>query len=428
MTINMIDRLKQFFDKKSEFFNHVVVLLSGTVLAQMVPVVISPVLSRLYTPENFGLFAFMFGIVMILVPFFNGRYDAAIIVPRKEAEAFLLFKLTIYISLFMLLVVSGAITLLFEKPTIVFSMGKNEHLLYLLPVTALFFSFYMTCDFFLNRHKQYKKISTIMIFRVLIVSVFQIVLGIFYEQGLLYGLVFGMFFVSGIQVWYVYPYFKGIATFSVQKVAKKYQNYPLYHMPHTFFNALSNHVPVLLLSYLFTLSETGIYMMALKVFYTPFSMLGSSIEKVFRKQIVDALHHNEKIETKVKTMLYKVVVYSLIPFIFLVWLAPSIFTFILGSAWGEVGRYIQILSPWIYLAFVVSMFVGVPIVLEEQKKSLMIEIVYFLLRTVGLLIGAVLYQDIYIALLLYSIGGSMVICYNLFWIYALVKKSRGSKI
>jgi len=419
-------KLKRNFFKESEFSNNVFTLFSGTLIAQVIPISISPLLTRLYTPENFGIFAFLIGLTMILTSVLNGRYDASILLPKKDTEAFLLFQIAMYLPIVITIIVYIVLWFLPQEMMSLFGLKeKEQYLLYIVPILAISFTFFMAFDFLLNRNKAYKKMSKLVILRVLFVSLLQVVLGLFFKDGLLYGLVIGMVFALVFGVIFIYPYTKNIGTsLKLKQMAQKYKNYPMYHMPHTFFNALSNNVPMLLLPYFFSLSVTGFYMMALKVFYTPFSMLGSSIEKVFRKQIVDTLHEGNEIASQVQSMLYKVVGVSLIPFIVLVWWAPQIFSFLLGEIWYEVGIYVQILSLWIYMTFIVSIFIGIPIVLGQQKKSLMIESIYFVFRIIGLVIGAAFYQDIYIALAMYTLGGTVVVGYNLFWIYRLAQETK----
>jgi O-antigen/teichoic acid export membrane protein len=67
------------FFKKSEFRKHVLTLLTGTTIAQAIPVAISPILTRIYSPEDFGLLAIYISIVTILATVITGAYDFAIV-------------------------------------------------------------------------------------------------------------------------------------------------------------------------------------------------------------------------------------------------------------------------------------------------------------------------------------------------------------
>ena len=88
------------FKPKSEFTRNVLTLMTGTTIAQAIPIAISPILTRLYTPEDFGVFALYIGIVAILSVFATGKYELAIMMPKDNQEAFSILLLSICISMF----------------------------------------------------------------------------------------------------------------------------------------------------------------------------------------------------------------------------------------------------------------------------------------------------------------------------------------
>jgi len=50
----MFKRLKQKLDR-NDFLKNIMVLLSGSSLALLIPFIITPILTRFFTPEDFGL-------------------------------------------------------------------------------------------------------------------------------------------------------------------------------------------------------------------------------------------------------------------------------------------------------------------------------------------------------------------------------------
>ena len=65
---------------KSDFLKYTLVLVSGTVLAQLIPILLQPILRRIYTPEQFGLFAVYSSIFSMLVVVAAGKYETTIVV------------------------------------------------------------------------------------------------------------------------------------------------------------------------------------------------------------------------------------------------------------------------------------------------------------------------------------------------------------
>ena len=74
--------------------------MTGTGLAQAIPIAISPILTRIYTPEEFGVFALYMAIASILTVLVTGRYEMAILLPKKDRDAMSLVALSIALSFF----------------------------------------------------------------------------------------------------------------------------------------------------------------------------------------------------------------------------------------------------------------------------------------------------------------------------------------
>ena len=71
----------------SEFSKNVITLFTGTTLAQALPIAVAPILTRLYTPEDFGVFAIFFSITTLFSTIVTARYELAIVLPHEPAEA-----------------------------------------------------------------------------------------------------------------------------------------------------------------------------------------------------------------------------------------------------------------------------------------------------------------------------------------------------
>jgi len=79
----LLKRLKP----KSEFSRNVLTLMTGTTIAQAIPIAISPILTRIYTPEDFGVFALYMSVASLLAVVDTGSYEHAIILPKKDEGA-----------------------------------------------------------------------------------------------------------------------------------------------------------------------------------------------------------------------------------------------------------------------------------------------------------------------------------------------------
>ena len=84
---------------QSEFSQNVLTLMTGSTLSQSIPIAISPILTRIYTPEDFGVYAIFLAIVTILGTIISGRYELAIMLPKKDEDAINIFALGLVITI-----------------------------------------------------------------------------------------------------------------------------------------------------------------------------------------------------------------------------------------------------------------------------------------------------------------------------------------
>ena len=89
---------------KSEYSQNVLILMMGTTLSQAIPVVITPILTRIYTPEDFGIYAIFVAIITILGSIVSGRYELAILLPERDDDAINIFALGLLIITFMVMI------------------------------------------------------------------------------------------------------------------------------------------------------------------------------------------------------------------------------------------------------------------------------------------------------------------------------------
>ncbi|MAE10064.1 MAG: translocase, partial [Candidatus Marinimicrobia bacterium] len=138
----MLNKLKEILNLKSEFSKNVLTLVTGTTIAQAIPIAISPILTRIYTPEDFGVLALFISITTILGTIANGRYELAIVLPKRDNNALELTALSIIITMgFSLLLV--ILVILFHDPLLSYlNNDRFSFWLYLIPLSVLLFSLF----------------------------------------------------------------------------------------------------------------------------------------------------------------------------------------------------------------------------------------------------------------------------------------------
>lgn len=412
---------------KSEFSRNVLTLMTGTTIAQAIPIAISPILTRIYTPEDFGVFALFVAIVGFIAVIASGRYEQAIMLPKYDKYA---------INIFILGLVLICLTSIFSFVIIFVFKEKILHLLnndllgnwiYFIPITVFFVALFNLLTNYNNRTKEYKDIAKATVIKSIVLATAQVLIGFLKNgfTGLIVGQVLAQIFANLKLAKNVIKNKALLATISIKNIlvlAKKHINFPKYNMPHAFLNTISASLPIYMFSPFFGSDVVGYYSLALMIVLSPMMIISGAIAKVYNQKVVEI--HNSNGDTykftisKIKELGLKI----LLPFAIFVVSAPQIFSFIFGSQWQVSGVYLQLLSPYIFMIFVVSIIAYLPSLYQKQSKALLIEIVYFIVKLISLYIGCVIYKDVYIALGLFSFSSILVLGFNLQWFIKLTKK------
>lgn len=421
-------RIFSFLKPKSEFNQNVLTLMTGTAIAQAIPIAISPILTRIYTPADFGILAIFMAIIGIFGTIMSGRYEMAIMLPKKDEDAINIFALGFIIIVGITLFASLFIVLFHHQIVVLLNNKEISIWLYFIPLTLFFTGFFNLLTYFNNRKKQYKDISNATIFKSIILSIIQLTVGFVKNgaTGLISGQIVSTIFANMTLLRIVTKDKQLISKIRIPKMlalAKKHKDFPKFQLPHAFTGGLSLSVPIYVLSSFFSLSIVGFYSLSTKIVFMPLMIIAGASAKVFNQQITNI--YNSKGDSYqfavnvLKSLLKKV----FIPFAIVVIFSPIIFELVFGEDWKEAGIYTQILSPWILLNVLVSTVSFIPSLVNMQKKALVLSIVHVVCITIALLVGAYL-SDIYLALLFFSITQSLILLYNLQWMLKALKEGK----
>lgn len=414
---------------KSSFSKNVVILIVGTVIAQAIPLAISPILTRLFTPEEFGLFALYFSISQIICVFITGRYESAIILPQKDEDAINIVALSILITFlvsFCCLIFILFFNLFFKD--IIHNSDIGRYLL-LIPATVFSIGIYNTFNLWLNRKQHFKSISEGKISRSVVSSALSVGFGftVLKAGGLIIADTIGQFMAG------IYVLFKSlkydkekISSISKHKMidqARRYVQFPKYNVVSSLFEKGAGQIPVIMLTSFFGGSITGFFSLSQRVIAAPSSLIGVSIKDVFRQQA--SLEYNEKgdcYDTFIN--LFKLLLLiAIIPFTILLIFAPFIFSFIFGTEWRVAGEYAQIMTVMFFLSFIVSPLSNMFIIAEKQNIDLIIQIILFAFVCFSFIVGYHLFNHPKVAILLYTIIYSIKYCVEF---YLSLKFSKGA--
>ena len=412
---------------KTDFFRNVATLISGTTLAQAFSVLIYIVLARIYTEHDFGVFGLYMNILNITVIFSTGKYELAILLPKKDREAVNLLGLSALIAVGVSLVLLVLVLLL--NDTLCRWLGSEEIApwLYLVPLSTLLVGLFQSFRNYSNREKRYRLIAGANIVQSLGNSLVKLAMGLLLmgASGLIFGVVFGqiagflVFFLVHLQLnrdkapWVSRP--------EMKRLAGQYSLFPKYNMWQGLVNNLSGALPVFIFSSYFSTAIAGIYTFGYMLIYRPVNLVATAFYQVLFQRFSEKYNRGESLLAEVQLFLKRAIQVLLIPFIVFGIFAPEVFSFVFSEKWFEAGRYAQVLLPWIFMVALTMPLSFIPDLYRKQRISTIIDSIRLVLRLAGLAVG-VWKNDIYLALALYSAASAGMILYSLLWYVRLAKK------
>jgi len=384
------------FAAQGSLVRSVLVLLSGTALGHAITVLALPILTRLYTPTEFGALAVFSSVLSVISVAACLRFDIAIPIPKQDGQAFRILLLAIGSLLAIAVVLIVAIAVVPAGFWEIIGMKAIESYRWLIPVGLLSMGVYSILQNWFIRQKQFGFIAKSRVNQSLAATIAQISLFSFGALGLLIGyilnsltacIVLGHRLLRGKRI-FVNRKRLGV-TFYVNR------NFPKYSTWEALANSAAIQVPIIMIAALALEAEAGYLLLAMSVIQAPMSLFGNAIAQVFLSHAPDKYRERKlgEFSTEILAGLLKT---GVGPLLALAILAPLLFGVIFGREWERSGWLVVWMMPWFILQFIASpLSMGIHIV-GKQKIAFFLQISGLLLR-VAFVWGASSYYPTYIS-------------------------------
>jgi len=420
------------FSIKEGFLKSVFLYMSFTALAQVIPLLISPILTRIYSPSAFGSMTLFVSVVSFFSVFANGKYALALSLPKDNTEGIKILQLASLISIVFASVVFIAFwTCWTFFPLWIGKLGITK-IFFLIGPSILFYSLSEILSYWLNRKELFKRSSSSQVIRTGVNS-FNSLGGqfVFGSATLEVSQFLGHLSSTCYLLWQVKKLegkkiFRMASYRELWHVAKKYSSFPKINMPHNFLDKLNTEGIVFLISSFFTSGVLGIFGLYIRIVKMPISVIGAAFGQVLFQRCIKIKNDNGEMKPFIKSTFKKLGIIATIPFIIMLISGPQLFAFVLGKDWWQAGRFAQITSPLILLQFIASPLAFLPIAVDRQKTSFQYNLVGNILQLIAYLVGS-MYGDMFVALTLSTIFGCIYYVLYLLWLWEIAdyKRVRG---
>jgi O-antigen/teichoic acid export membrane protein len=370
--------------------------MTGTTLAQAIPIAISPVLTRLYSPEEFGRLALFIALAMIAGVLVTGRYELAIMLPRQDKDALHIAALAMVIS-FVVSAILFIIVLIFaQKIAALMGDAALAPWLYWVPASTLLLGLYQSFNYWSNRKAQYKRLVISRTAQSGSAALAQLGSGFAScgAVGLVGGQIFGQIIATGVHAHLFWREDQGLirAMHPMRSLvlAKKYLDFPRYLIIAHGFNTASSQMPVLLLGVLFNTATAGFFSLTQRIMAAPMSLVAGALGDVFRQEASQAYAKQGQCKALYHKTFKRLLMISIVPFTIFFFVAPSLFTWVFGEQWRVAGEYAQILTPMALFKFITSPLSSMFMIAEKQKLDLIWQIFLFSMVCFAFFVGNLL--------------------------------------
>nr|WP_276169182.1 oligosaccharide flippase family protein [Zobellia alginiliquefaciens] len=399
---------------KSEFSRNVSSQILGTGLAQALPFLATPLLTRLFSEEDFALYTSFFATASIFAVGVGGKYHLAIVLPKEEVKAKKVFILSVYITISYSVLLAVLLPLFHS-----FFPDNLTVVLYYVPLYVLFFGLWSSYINVSIRHKTFTSNAYAKVLQAIGYILSAVAIG--FSQILVYGLVIAK--ILGTVVSWLFLSKKSSIRFklfsfrSLVPVAKEYIDYPKFGIWPSFLNTISLQALVLVLTKFYSTDDLGYFGLTFMVLSAPLGLIGTSYKDVFYQKITALMNEKKYIQGLVffKKSALALFIMALPICGILYFLGEPIFAFVFGERWIRSGEFASILAFSFLVKLVVSPLSSIFNATNTLRTASQWQVLYFITTFATLLYGVYIAKLEVTSLLVVYVINEIILYGIYFW-------------
>lgn len=419
--------MKSLFNKitQNPFVRNVTTLALGTVISQLIVLASSPLLSRLFSVEDFGMLSVFTSVSVFFAVLSTGRYEFAIGLPEQNEKARHIFSLIVKIGFivsfsYLLIIFLLKNVFKFEDSTGFLKEGTS----FFAPLYIFFIAIYSGLQYWFQRFKKYKEITLANAIQVISTVLMSLLFGFLHiKSGMIFSLIIGII-TSSIFLLLREPKIitKDFFRFPSLVVAKEYSSFPRYMILSDLSLTASQQFIPIIFSILYNTTIVGFFAMANRMLRLPNIVITSSIANVFRNDAIDEFREKGNCRELYILTFKKLIVISFPIYTIIFIISPFAFEWFFGKQWLQAGYFSRILSVLLMVEFVVSPLNSIFYIVEKQKLLMKIQILVAIGGIIMIYLGYIIFKSPYYSLILFCINSLFFNMVFLYYSYNFSKK------
>ncbi|WP_166837735.1 oligosaccharide flippase family protein [Rheinheimera pleomorphica] len=380
----------------NNYFRSVITLVFGTAGSQAITLLCLPILTRLYNPEHFELFAVYVAFSTVLSSIACFRFEIAISKPKKTSEAINIVLLATVLCVLSSLLTLLVIVVLFHNINSLANLQSQYKILYyLIPLGMLSAGLYSVAMYFANRRKLFKDVAYTKFTQSISAASVQTAGGLYSASSL--WLVIGQILSQSVGVYRLFSKSFRNKFVAIQRMSfvnlkstfVKYKKFPKYSVLDSLFNTASLQLPIVLIAQFSAAPLVGYLYLALRLLQMPMTLIGSSVSQaflVFASEISGGDELRSFALSNIKKLANFGGLFLLATGLAAYFLVPTIF----GNEWELTAKYVLIMVPWFIFQFCASP-ISMIMHINGAQKQLLLLTSFGLIGRVGIVFLAYLF-------------------------------------
>ncbi len=394
------------------FVRSVALVAGGTALGQLTLVLVSPILSRLYTPEDFGALSVFIAIFSLLLISNSLRYELAIPLAEDDVNAANLVVLVVVLVAITTVVFGVLFALLGDPLLTLMNATTLKPYLGLLLLTLFAGGLYQALNFWGIRKTAFRVIARSKVEQGLGMALVQLLLGLLRVGtfGLLAGVATQQIAGNFTLLRFIWREdrrtFQQVSLQGMLALAKRFKRFPLLTSWSSFLMNAGLQLPPILIVALYGAEVGGWYALGQRVIGLPMALIGTSVGQVYVSRASQLANSNRAaLPALYSRTARQLLLIGLLPIGFLALTGPWLFAFIFGESWRVAGEFTQIIAPLVLAQFVVSSVGQNIYVIERQDLQSTWDILRLTVVIGTFALAAYLQLSPHAALAVYAAGG-----------------------
>ena len=431
MKIGRFFKSKEKSEGTGSVFQGMLTMALGSGSARLVSIAAIPILSRIYTPSDYGVLAVFTSLTTIIAPLLALRYGVALPLPKRDSMAINLLALCLILMLLTSSLFSVSLWIFGEKLLNIMSMETLLPYRWLIIICFIGTAIYEIMTSWSLRRKAYNYVAKTQFTQSAFGALTKVILGFMSIKplGLLIGQTIGLAAGSGsLFRRHKDDYISNIKYISARNMMRSmryYWRYPVFQLPSQLFQNLSMRLPMLFVAARFDPSSTGQFGMAVMSLSIPMNIFGRTLGRAFLAETAAIGRNNPaKIERLTYSVFKRILPISLSIGVTIYFLSPWVFSTFLGNSWQTAGQIGSAMSFYVSTQLLSAPLMNLLSVLSKNGVHLIFNCTQFFLVVFAFIFSYFAALDLLSTILLYSLSLSIQRCAQAITILVLLRRER----